>query len=131
MIKIFEKYYFLIPAILFLILYFPSIFFREAWSDDTLVIVATAKNLDLVLRSFYDINQIAGGVHYMPLLYFQCYLINLIFGDNAFPFSFHLFQYLSQAIFRAKESPAFIKPIYILFDPYNENKMKLVKKNRI
>lgn len=81
-----------------MLLYYPSIYFDAVWGDDHFVISPPARDFKLMLKSFYDSSGVLGGVHYQPLFYFTCFVINFIFKDNAYPFGFHLFQYLSQAV---------------------------------
>ncbi|MBI1858913.1 MAG: hypothetical protein HYR97_07375 [Candidatus Melainabacteria bacterium] len=92
-----KRYYYLIPAIIFAILYFQTIFYGSAWGDDPMVISAPARDFNLMLKSFYDPSQMLAH-HYVPLFYVDSYLINLIFGENAYPFGFHLQQYVSQIL---------------------------------
>ncbi len=96
--QIAKQFYYLIPVFLYLIIYYPSIFFEGVWGDDQFVTSYIARDLSLVIKSFYNNTAIAGGVHYFPLFYLQCYLINKIFGGIAYPFGFHLYQYILQAI---------------------------------
>ena len=91
---LFRKYYFFIPAIIFLILYFPSIFYGTAWGDDPMAISPQARDFGLMLKSFYDSTAMQAD-HYLPFFYLQCFIVNLIFGENAFPFGFHLYLYVS------------------------------------
>lgn len=91
----FKRYYFLIPAIVFAILYFQSIFYGYAWGDDPMVISAPARDFKLMLQTFYDSSIYSGGVHYYPLLFFQCFLINKIFGESAYPMYFHIYHYFA------------------------------------
>lgn len=96
--NIFDRFYFLIPALIFAIIYFSSIFYGEAWEDDPFLNTPSMKNFNLVLKTFYDKTFFAGGVHYIPLYYFQAFCIHKIFGLNAYPFGFHLYEYLLQIL---------------------------------
>ena len=97
MMNLLKKYYFLLPAVIFSVIYFPSIFYKSAWGDDSLVIAPQVESWNLMLRGFYD-SRFMVGHHYIPFFYFLCFLVNLVFSDGAFPLGFHLFQYCSQIL---------------------------------
>ncbi len=92
-----DKYYFLIPSLLFCFLYYPSIHFGQAWGDDLFVINPSAKDFHIMLSTFYKVTGMVSD-HYMPVHCLQCFLVNLIFGENAFPAGFHIYQFLAQFI---------------------------------
>ncbi len=96
-LRVLEKYYFLIPSLLFCFLYYQSIYFGQAWGDDSFVITPQTKDFQLVIKSFYSVTGMVSD-HYMPVHCLQCFLINFFFGKNAFPFGFHLYQYFAQCI---------------------------------
>ncbi|MBI3308596.1 MAG: hypothetical protein HYZ79_04415 [Candidatus Melainabacteria bacterium] len=95
--EILKRYYYLIPAIVFALLYFQTIFYGSAWGDDPMVISAPAKDFKTMAQVFYD-NSIYSGVHYFPLFYLQCFIVNMVFGEHAFPFGFHLYHYFSNIL---------------------------------
>ena len=86
-----------IPALIGLLVYCQSIWFGTAWGDDQLVISPISKDFNLMLKIFYD-NSSVPGLHFCPVYFLQCYLINLLFGDKAFPFGFHLYQVVMNVI---------------------------------
>jgi tetratricopeptide (TPR) repeat protein len=92
-ITFFKNKYFLIPVILFILIYFQTIFFGSVWEDDSLVDLPRYKNLNLVIKSFFSSE---GGVHFSPFYNLQYFFIHLIFGKNAYPFGFHLYLFLAQ-----------------------------------
>ena len=89
--KLFNKYYFLIPVLVYILVYTQTLGYKLAWQDDSLLIQPAAKDLHLVLKGFYEN---LPGHHFVPFYYLQSYLINLIFGENAFPFGFRLYGFL-------------------------------------
>ena len=95
--KLIERFYFLVPALIFFVLYFQTIFYGSAWGDDIMVINPQARDFSLMLKSFYDLNFMVAD-HYIPFFYLQCFFVNFLFGENAFPLGFHLYQYLSVGI---------------------------------
>ncbi len=95
MISKIKNLYFLIPALIFLLIYWKSIFFGAVWGDDPMVISPPARDFNLMLKSFYD-NSHYSGVHYLPMYYLQYFLVNKIFGENAYPFGFHVYHLFAQ-----------------------------------
>ncbi|GEM_PF-3685054 len=92
-----KRYYYLIPSIMFLLIYSQSVFYGAVWGDDPMVISPQAKDFHLMLKSFYDTSQYS-GVHYLPMYYLQYFLVNKIFGAGAYPFGFHLYHLLVQSL---------------------------------
>ena len=92
-----KNLYFLIPTIIFLSVYCKSIFFGAVWGDDPMVISPPCRDLNLMLKTFYN-NSNYSGVHYLPFFYFQYFLVNKIFGNNAYPFGFHVYLLLAQSL---------------------------------
>ena len=92
-----SRLYFLIPSVAFVLLYWQSIFFGAAFPDDPLVIAPIAQDFKLMLKTFYD-NSKMPGVHFTPVSTLQCFLINKVFGENAYPFGFHLYQFIAQTL---------------------------------
>lgn len=97
LLKQVKNLYFLVPALIFLSVYWKSIFFGAVWGDDPLVISSQARDFNLMLKSFYD-NSNYSGVHYLPFFYLQCFFVNKIFGGNAYPFGFHIYLLLAQSL---------------------------------
>ncbi|MBI3591591.1 MAG: tetratricopeptide repeat protein [Candidatus Melainabacteria bacterium] len=93
----FLKSFLWLPSLVFLLVYAQSLSFGAAFPDDSYVISPLARDFHLMLKTFYD-NSSLPGVHFIPVFIFQCFLINKIFGANAYPFGFHLYQYLVQSI---------------------------------
>lgn len=87
----FIKSCFWIPALIALLLYSQVLGFGTAWGDDILVISPFGKDLSLALEGFY---KNVPGHHFIPLYFFQSYLVNSIFGEKAYPFGFHVYQLL-------------------------------------
>lgn len=71
--------------------YFQTIFYGAAWEDDRIIISPVMKDTGLMLESFY---RMLPGSHFFPVSFLQCFLINTLFGKNAFPFGFHLYAYI-------------------------------------
>lgn len=97
MIKKIKNLYFLVPAFIFLSVYWKSIFFGAVWDDDPMVISPQYMDFNLMLKGFYD-NSHYAGVHYFPVFYLQCFIVNLLFGKYAYPMSFHIYHLLAQSI---------------------------------
>ena len=93
--KSFLKSYFWIPLVIYIALYYKTLTFGSAWGDDQVLITPRGKDFGLMLHTFY---QNEAGLHFIPFQYFQCYIINLVFGMHAFPFGFHLYQLLLHVI---------------------------------
>ncbi|MBI2996303.1 MAG: tetratricopeptide repeat protein [Candidatus Melainabacteria bacterium] len=93
----FLKSYVWVPGLIGILVYFQSIWYESAWGDDQLTISPISKDFSLMLKNFYD-NSSVPGLHFCPLYFFQCYLINFIFGKNAFPLGFHLYSIILHAI---------------------------------
>lgn len=92
-----KNLYFLIPSLIFLLVYWKSVFYGAVWGDDPMVISPPCRDFYLMLKSFYD-NSNYFGVHYMPMFYLQCFFINKIFGSSAYPFGFHVYLLLAQVL---------------------------------
>ena len=92
-----KNLYFLIPAVIFLLVYSQSVFFGAVWGDDPFVIAPQCRDFNLMLKSFYD-NSNYSGVHYLPMYYLQYFLVNKIFGAGAYPFGFHVYHLLAQSL---------------------------------
>ncbi len=88
--KNFIKSYFWIPSLIALVLYFQSIWFGVSWGDDWLVTCLPAKDFHFMVKIFYD-NRTFPGVHFCPVYFLQCYLINLFLGEYAYPLGFHIY----------------------------------------
>ena len=93
--KSFLKSFLWLPAVIGIVVYFQVLQFDFAWGDDQIVIGPYAKDFNLMLKGFY---QNLPGLHFIPLYFFQSFLINHLFGTNAFPFGFHLYQLLLHVI---------------------------------
>lgn len=91
----FLKSFLWLPSLIGFLVYFQSLFFSSTWDDDYIVITPEAKDFNFMLRGFYEN---LPGHHFFPFSFFQCYLINKIFGDNALPFGFHVYSLLLQTI---------------------------------
>lgn len=87
--KNYFKSFLWLPALIGLIVYIPSLSLGSSWGDDIYVINPFAKEPELVLKNFYHNTP---GLHFVPLCLLQSFLINTMFGKNAFPFGFHLVQ---------------------------------------
>lgn len=83
------KSYLWLPALIGLLVYLPSLQFKAPWGDDTFVINQYSTNLNLLIKSFYTS---VPGLHFVPFCFLQSYLINILFGEYAYPFGFHLYQ---------------------------------------
>lgn len=92
-----KNFYFLIPTLIFLLVYWKSVFYDAVWGDDPFVIAPQCRDFNLMLKSFYD-NSNYSGVHYFPMYYLQYFLVNKIFGAGAYPFGFHLYHLLAQSL---------------------------------
>ena len=94
----FKKYFkslLWLPSLIALVVYFQALSFGLTWGDDNVVVAPIAKDFSLMLKGFY--HTIPGG-HFFPFSFLQCFLINSIFGTNAFPFGFHLYQLIMHVI---------------------------------
>lgn len=86
--KIFQKSFYWLPLVITLAVYSQTIFFGTPWNDDNTVISPPARDFHLMLKSFY---QNVPGLHFAPMYYLQAFIVNKIFGANAYPFGFHLY----------------------------------------
>ncbi len=93
--KFIRKIYFLVPTIIYLLLYSQSVFFDAAWGDDTYITVPMAKNFSIMLQGFY---RNLPGLHFVPFCYFQSYLVHYFLGNQAFPSGFHLYALIMHSI---------------------------------
>ena len=96
-IELVKKLFFLIPALLFSSIYYKSIFFGQAWGDDSYVVSPWCLTFKSMIKTFYENTGMVSD-HYMPVHCLQCFLINYLFGESAFPFGFHLYQFIAQII---------------------------------
>ena len=97
MYKDFIKSFFWLPSLVYLLLYWQTLSFGAAFPDDTYVLNPLAKDFELMLKTFYD-NSSLPGFHFTPFFIFQCFLVNSIFGENAYPFGFHLYKLIMHSI---------------------------------
>ncbi len=93
--KFIRKIYFLVPTIIYLLLYSQSVFFGASWGDDVYITVPMAKNFNLMLQGFY---RNLPGLHFVPFCYLQSYIIHSFLGNKAFPFGFHLYALIMHSI---------------------------------
>ena len=97
MIKSFIKSFFWLPPLIGVIVYFQALSFGTAWGDDWIIQSdPSSRDFTRMLGGFYQ-NNIA-GVHFMPIFFFQNYLINSICGMDIFPLSFRVYQITIHAI---------------------------------
>ena len=93
----FFKSGFWIPSLIAFLVYFPVLYLGSAWEDDHVVVDPIARNFGLMLKGFYRNINISGS-HFFPFSYFQCFIVNSIFGNNALPYGFHLYQLISNVV---------------------------------
>lgn len=89
--KDFFKSFFWLPAIVGFLIYFQSLWFGSAWGDDHIIVDPIGKDFRLMLGGF---TKSITANHFFPFSFLQCFLISTLFGKNAFPFGFHLYQLL-------------------------------------
>ena len=94
-LKSFIKSFFWFPGLIGVLVYLPSLFYGSAWGDDQGVITPSSRDFHLMFKGFYHNFP---GLHFVPFCIFQSFLINSIFGTNAFPFGFHLYQLILHAV---------------------------------
>ena len=93
--KNFIKDFFWFPSLIGLILYSQILNFAASWGDDVLMIQPRAKDFHLMLESFY--NQ-QNNKNFDCFGVFQAFVINKLFGHNAYPFGFHLYSLILHTI---------------------------------
>lgn len=92
---LFLKSFFWLPGLIGVLVYLKSLGYSSAWGDDTVVIAPYARDFNLMIKTFYDTPP---GSHFFPFSFLQCFIINSIFGDFAFPFGFRLYALVLHAI---------------------------------